>query len=244
MRLKVLNRDIIKYFAIILMLLDHVIQLFMPRGIWQYKALDSLTHFTFVTMSFFLVEGYQYTRSKKAYAKRLFLFALISQLPYTLAFSEEKVFSYVALNIFFTLGFCFLMIWGLDQAEKKWVKVLIVLAAMEVCTFCDWMYFAPLITLAFYLARGSKGKLIVAYAFAMLLYGLSNCSGYLVPGRMDSFVREFLISTHGILLSGICIVALYNGERMKSARKFNKWFFYLFYPLHLLILGMIRIAML
>lgn len=242
--MKVLNRDVIKYFAILFMLMDHIIQIFMERGTLQYNLLDSLSHFTFVTMSFFLVEGYQYTRSKKEYVKRIFIFGVISQLPYALAFSGQKIIAFVPLNIFFTLGFCFLMIWALDSVNKKILKVFIVILSVIICAFCDWTFFAPLFTLAFYRAKDSKKGLIAAYVFNIMLFGLTNISGYIFSGEYTTACIEFLIASCGIILSGICIIALYNGKRMSIGRNFNKWFFYLFYPAHLLVLGIIRIALL
>ena len=181
---------------------------------------------------------------KKAYAKRLFIFAVIAQVPYALANTEGKVIDIAPLNIFFTLGFCFLMIWGLDTAKKKWLKVLIVVAALVICAFCDWTYYAAIITLAFYLVRGKKEKLIFAYAFIMVIFGFVRGSGVLFTKGVGPFALQFLVDNCGIILSGICIGLLYNGKCMTGAKKFNKWFFYLFYPLHLLVLGLIRIALL
>lgn len=244
MNRKVLNRDTIKYLAIIFMLMDHVIQIFMERGTFQYNLLDAMSHFTFVTMSFFLVEGYQYTKSKKEYAKRLFLFGVISQVPYVLAFSEQEWIEVLPLNICFTLGFCFLMIWALDSVKKVWLKVLIVVAGIIICAFCDWSIFAPLFTLAFYWAKGDKKRLIIAYLFDILLFGSTNISGYLFNGDYITACAELLIASCGIILSGVCIIGLYNGKRMNGGKKFNKWFFYLFYPAHLLVLGIVRIALL
>ena len=51
-----------------------------------------------------------------------------------------------------------------------------------------------------------------------------------------------VLAISGMSLSAVCILCFYSGRRMKSGQVFSKWFFYVFYPLHLLILGMIRIA--
>lgn len=242
--MKVLNRDVIKYFAIVFMLMDHVIQIFMERGTFQYNLLDSLSHFTFVTMSFFLVEGYRYTRSKKEYVKRIFLFAVISQLPYVLAFSGEKTLAFVPFNIFFTLGFCFLMIWALERVKNPILKILIAIVSIIVCGFCDWSIYAPIFTLAFYLAGKNKRKLIAAYLFNILFFGFTSISGYLFSGNFTAACTELFITTCGIFLSGICIIVFYNGKRMEMGRNFHKWFFYFFYPAHLLVLGIIRLSLL
>lgn len=237
--MKVLNRDVIKYIAIALMFMDHTIQLFMERGTFQYNLLDSLSHFTFVTMSFFLVEGYYHTKSKRAYLKRIFLFAMISQVPYGLVLVK----GIIPFNIFFTLGFCFLMICALERVHHIIGKVLLVLVSVIVCSLCDWMFFAPIITLGFWFAKGNKKKLVLAYVFDVLICGLSNISGYLVRGDFLGAGVQLLIGSSGIVLSGICMLVFYNGKCMKKYRVFHKWFFYLFYPLHFVLLGLIQIVM-
>lgn len=241
--MKILNRDVIKYFAIVFMFMDHVIQIFMERGSFQYHLLDSLSHFTFVTMSFFLVEGYYYTKSQKDYIKRMFLFGLISQPPYILAFSGKNGMNFIPLNILFTLTFCFLMIWALDVLKNGILKVLVVILSIIICTFCDWMFFAPLFTLGFYWAGKNKKRLVAAYVIDILLLGATCVSGYLVLGEYAMALIQLLIEASGIILSGICIVVLYNGKKMDVGMKFNKWFFYWFYPAHLLLLGILRIML-
>ena len=68
-------------------------------------------YFTAVTMCYFLVEGYGQTRSKRNYAARLLVFALLAQLPYQLAFPDYGMAGFVQLNMLFTLLLCFLCCW-------------------------------------------------------------------------------------------------------------------------------------
>lgn len=240
--MKILNRDVIKYIAIVFMFIDHYISIFMENGTFLYNLLSGLSTFTFITMSFFLVEGFQYTGSKIKYVKRIFLFGLISQLPYALATSKEQVLDIVALNVFFTLGFCFLMIWALSRTNNMLLKIFIMIVSIIICSFCDWMYFAPLFTAGFHLAKGNKKKIALAYIFALLLFGASSTSGYWFNGDFSRAFTELLVNSSGIILSGICTIFLYNGKCMRSGKKFNKWFFYWFYPAHLLVLGLGRIV--
>jgi len=75
----------------------------------------------------------------------------------------------------------------------------------------------------------------------MILFGITE---FIAKSSLLPF-KENLIYTLGsllgILLAGISIVYLYNGKRMKGGRELSKWFFYVFYPGHLLVLGLIRI---
>ena len=85
-----LNRDQIKYIAVFTMLLNHVANIFLQPGTFACEALKDIGYFTAPVMCWFLVEGYRYTRSVKKYAGRLLIFAVISQLPYYLAFAPES----------------------------------------------------------------------------------------------------------------------------------------------------------
>ena len=44
-------------------------------------------------------------------------------------------------------------------------------------------------------------------------------------------------------MAAVCILFLYNGKRAEKGKAFSKWFFYLFYPVHLLILGLLRLIL-
>lgn len=129
---KKLNRDVIKYAAVFAMLLNHMAHVFLREGSWEYEICVAVGYFTAVTMCYFLVEGYQYTRSKKKYGQRLLLFAMISQVPYQAALGIRQ------LNMLFTLLFCFLILVCLeyiqDSAERS---VCVCLLAAATC-ICDW----------------------------------------------------------------------------------------------------------
>lgn len=62
-------------------------------------------------MIYFLVEGYDYTRSRKRYLVRLFLFAVVSELPFCLALTQGKILEFYGFNMLFTLCLCFLLIY-------------------------------------------------------------------------------------------------------------------------------------
>ena len=84
--IRILNRDVIKYIAMFTMLLNHISHMFLAEGSMTAFVFEYAGYFTAPTMCYFLVEGYAYTRSKKRYGLRLLAFALLSQIPYMLAF--------------------------------------------------------------------------------------------------------------------------------------------------------------
>lgn len=81
---KSLSRDAIKYIAVFAMLLDHIAWTFLPFGTAVSQVFHSFGRITAPVMCFFISEGYVYTKSKKKYMLRLFVFALISQIPWYL----------------------------------------------------------------------------------------------------------------------------------------------------------------
>lgn len=234
---KVLNRDVIKYIAMFTMLLNHIAGIFFDGGIIREIMLD-IGYFTAVTMCYFLVEGYQYTRSKKKYALRLLVFAVISQAPYVLAFYEE----FIQLNMIFTLLLCFLIICVLYSDMPKIFKTFLCILLIFVSLFSDWALLAPVYTVLFVKCRGSNKKMAAAYGTAAVLFMGFNYLNYsMIYDTALQAVWPALASGIGIVMSGIVILVFYNGKRMERGREFSKWFFYLFYPAHLLILGIIRV---
>lgn len=238
--MKKINRDVIKYLAIILMAIDHVIQALPVVDGYTYQLLDGLSHFTYVTMAFFLIESYKYTHSKKEYVKKMLIFAVIAQIPFTLAALGGVAI--LPLNILFTLAFNFILIWLFDKTNNTFLNIIYGIIAVVIGCFCDWMFMAPIIIMLFWWARDNKVKQWIAYLFdVMLVVFISNSEYFLSDSESVSFAVIFA-SAWGVVLSAICTLCLYNGKKMDGLKNFNKWFFYIFYPAHLLIIGIIKVV--
>lgn len=243
-----MNRDTIKYIAMFTMLLNHIANVFLTPGTLLFEVLVDVGYFTAITMCYFLVEGYYYTRSKEKYGKRLLLFAVVSQIPFNLAFTENGVIQYTGMNMIFTLFLCFLILYVREKIPAGGRQTACVWGLVALSLFSDWALLAPIFTIWFADAAGAeeklrRKKLWMIFGKAMLLFGLISCAG---NADTMSLWKNLLCSAgavFGILLSGICIIYFYNGKRAEKCRNFSKWFFYLFYPIHLLVLGMLRVVL-
>ena len=132
---KILNRDTIKYIAMFTMLLNHIATIFLTPGTWLFEFFLAIGYFTAITMIYFLVEGYHYTHSKKTYISRLFFFALISEIPYCLAFTTNGMIEFYGLNMLFTLCVCFGILYVLDTIKSKLVKGCLVILGIIISLF-------------------------------------------------------------------------------------------------------------
>lgn len=241
-----LNRDTIKYIAMVTMLLNHIASALLMPGTILYQFMESIGYFTAITMVYFLVEGYYYTHDRKRYFQRLFLFGVLSEIPYCLVLTHGTIIRFVGCNMMFTLCLCFLLIAAFDRLECLWQKICVFLSITFASLFCDWGLFAPIFTVLFYWAKGEKKRVKCAYGISFFLFFMFHflrCIGnYYGAMEWSASVIFSLQNSLGILLSGFCIIYLYNGKRAERFQAFSKWFFYWFYPVHLLILGILRIC--
>lgn len=232
----VLSRDLIKYFAMITMLLNHAAIVFL-KGSVLYPVLEAVGYFTAPVMCYFLVEGYHYTRSKKKYGGRLLLFALISQLPYDLAFHFGN------LNMLFTLFVCFLILVAGEKIENPTILGNVRILLVLLTAVGDWSFVAACCTLMLENAWGDRRRILRSYLAVYFIF-----AGFLFLGSLPVYnISEAAKAVAGALLSGVMILAaaltvcyLYNGKRAVHCRKFSQWFFYIFYPAHLMLLAAIR----
>lgn len=242
-----MNRDTIKMIAMLTMLMNHTACVFMEHGTPVWIIFTDIGYFTAITMCYFLVEGYQYTHSKKQYGIRLLSAAVISQLPYHMVFSEGGQWNSVNLNMMFTLFLCFLIICSVKALPReKAAGAVFILSFLTM--FCDWAVFAAVFTLLFLWAGDSAEKKKKAFLWAAASFGISifldNLSMQGQAGQPPGILYSLglaLAAATGPALSGLCILCCYNGKRIQKNKKFFQWFFYLFYPAHLMILGMLRV---
>lgn len=232
---RVLNRDVIKYIAMIAMLLNHIANIFLVPGTLWYEVLVDIGYFTAITMCYFLVEGFRYTHSRKQYALRLFGFGVVSQVPFSMAFAQNAILEFQDFNMMFTLFLCFCILLCIETIRNRFLRGVLIVLLIFGSLFCDWALLAPVFTLLFAWAGGNRTRQKAAFGAAALLYGG-------MAGLGSGQVWEAVGCAVPILVSAFVILYLYNGRRAARGRTFYKWFFYAFYPAHLLVLGLLRLA--
>lgn len=241
-----LNRDSIKMLAMLTMLLNHIANVFLEPNRLLSIVLIDIGYFTAPVMCYFLAEGYQYTRSKKRYAARLTLFSVISEIPYCLAFSEMmngvRGISFCGMNMMFTLLLCFGVLAAEESIYDLPLRRMCMAVLMFLSLFSDWALTAPILTLLFGKAGNDKRKTALAFGIGAGVFVLLNYPWQSHIGTLPERLLYGAGMAAGPLMAGVVTLRFYNGKRMEKGKAFSKWFFYLFYPVHLLILGLLRLA--
>ena len=193
---------------------------------------------------FFIAEGFRYTSSKMRYGRRLLIFSLITQLIFAVTTADGLGFDvmrfFFAWNVFFALFIGFLDLCILNSKMKLPVRILLVAATLALTYFlsAEWMVFGPLMIIAFYYLKDRKIiAFIVAELLVYLTFFFADC------GLDGSFQLNFLSNQMKYILPysaiGIFLVLfLYKGRNGKK-NKFIQYFFYVFYPLHLLLIDLV-----
>ena len=225
-KVQILDGTTLKIIAMISMVFDHAGDMFFPDVMWP-RMIGRLAMPIF---SFFIAEGFAHTRDKKKYLGRLGLFALISEIPFDLAFDGRIGLGHQNIMLtFFLAGLALLLfdrIRGGNGSEgeripvvKTVLGVLAVagIAALALLLRADYTVFAVVAVFLFYVLRQRHPLLRSGVGVAFL--ALTRTMGYYVATGFS-----------------LIPLALYNGQKGRGL----KWLFYAFYPGHLLGLAAIR----
>lgn len=215
-----MNRNQLKYLAIAAMLIDHIAYKFVPAGI-NHEVMRFIGRLTNPIMCYFIAEGYIHTRDLRKYFLRLAVFALISWLPFDLFVYGE--WPRAKLGVIFTLMLGLLAICVWDKLRMNFAaKVAVIAGLCYLSRYGDWRYVNVILPLIFFMFREDALKKWTAYYVFTLLMMLRP---------------SFHVYQVGQLVFPL-LMTCYNGESGdKSA--FHKWIFFVFYPVHLLILWQI-----
>lgn len=187
-----------------------------------YYVLRLVGRLTYPLVCFFLLQGMHHTHDRKKYLLRIFLFALFSEIPFDLAINGRLV-DWTGQNVLFTLFIGLVMLYLLERIQRTKTlsvrvsaSVLTVLGAMLLAYILktDYSYWGILLLLIFYIENLQKRQ---KFWTMLLLCASAN------------IVQMFAVTS-------LFFIERYDADKNKGQPLFGRYFFYLFYPFHLLVL--------
>ena len=227
--------------AMIFMLCDHLWGTIVSGNDW----LTCIGRLAFPIYSFMIVEGYFHTKNLKKYVSRLFLFALISEIPFNLAIGSN-FFSPIYQNVLWSFLISIGLIHWNEKMKTKviWKRIIVAILSILVgyivgiITFIDYHYAGIFMTLVFYFFRDKKWWNYLLQLICLWYINFEMLGGF-------SYELTILGQTHFVARQGLAILSLipiwlYRGKQGYHS-KVLKYVYYAFYPIHLLILGIIKL---
>lgn len=211
-----IDRSVLKWIAVLTMVIDHVGAILFPDQIWMRV----IGRVAFPVYAYCLAEGFRYTSDYRRYLGRLALFAILSEIPFDLAFYGVP-FSFAHQNVFFTLTLGLILLWVLERFREQ---LLLCAGAFVVLCF---------LAQALHMDYGAGGLLMV-FAFYLARQGTSPWIGWGIFVFINLFGYAGGVQWAAII--ALLPIGLYNGKAGKKKQRF----FYWIYPLHLLLLWVIE----
>lgn len=227
--------------AMVFMLCDHL----WGTSFVHHDVFTCIGRLAFPIYAFLLVEGYFHTRSLKKYVKRLFLFAVISEIPFNLMMGGNlfyPIHQNVLWSFLISLG---LIHWNEKAKERQvWVRILVVVATFAIAylggilTFVDYYHAGIFMALTFYFFRGKKWWNYLGQLLCMWYINCEMLGGF--GYEINLFGSTYFLARQGIALLALIPIWLYHGKQ-GCHNKILQSVYYIFYPLHLLLLGVSRL---
>ncbi|OON84890.1 hypothetical protein BXO88_15045 [Oribacterium sp. C9] len=251
-----MTRNTIKILALMTMLLDHFALIILKPGIeGEAQILERLKLSPYIAdifsriffsvgsmagavMIYFVIEGYHYTRDRKKYLLRMLLFGVVSQIPFLMLGIRY-------LNMLITLALCMLTVHVHYRVMDKGRRGMLYILLMAANLHTDWNIRAVPFTLILMSAFHAEPRpRCVSIDKKELRLGWLRC--ILIYMAVDFFSGEDLANVLtgciGVVLAALLTTCCYSG-RPGRAGKLMKYGFYVFYPLHLMALILMRRAL-
>ena len=226
--------------AMLFMLCDHLWGTIVTGNDW----LTCIGRLTFPIYAFMIVEGYFHTKKLKKYVLRLLLFAVISEIPFNLAMGSSLFFPIhqnVLWSFLISIGFIH---WNEKVKEKQlWKRILVGVATIcigylvGIITFVDYYNAGIFMVLVFYFFRGKKWWCYLGQFICLWYINFEMLGG--LSYEIDIFGQTHFIARQGLALLALIPIWLYKGKQGYHSKPLQ-YFYYVFYPLHLLILGLLK----
>ena len=234
---------VLKVIAIITMFCDH----FGDAFIGHTSFLNLIGRIAFPIFAFQITEGYIHTKSLKKYMTRLGIFAIISQIPFILFIRKFINPTSISLNVFFTLFLGLLSIFLYDYIVKLFEKNtnINIIIKKNFSKYIDKIIGVILVLLIAYIAEilntdyGFWGVIIIFIFFVLKKHKILLTISYIILCILK-YAVQIIGSGYNLIYIGMMLFTMipiifiisYNGKQGKKI----KYFLYLFYPLHLILL--------
>lgn len=236
---KKLNSNCLKMIAITAMTIDHVADLIYPGFPANPIAimLHIIGRLTAPIMWFFICEGYHYTHNIRNYILRLFGFAIVSHFAYCFAFGISPVLFRTGVfnqtSVMYPLFVSVLVMWLQDTeiGISDWLKQIIIFILVWSAFPADWSCIAVLAIIGMSKNRGDVKKQVASMMVWVALYAIVS---FFFVNKVYGTIQPFVILVYPLLKQ-------YNGQRGNA--KWVKWMFYVYYPAHLFVIGLLRIVL-
>ena len=234
-----LTSNMLRCIAVVLMLSDHIWATYMSFGNWM----TYIGRMAFPIFAFQIAEGFVHTKNFKKYSLRLLGFAFVTEIPFNLFYSS-RWFNPYHQNVLFTLLLGLLAIRVIDNVKKDHTKKNIgvsalwlgLICAASVIGFVDYGFLGVLIVVMFYVFRGFPFAWL-AQLIGMVAINVVFFEGLVIPVELLGKLIE--IPTQAFAVFSLIPIWLYGGRKGKS-NKALQYGFYAFYPVHMLILYLIK----
>lgn len=228
----------LKLIAIAAMTADHLASVIWPGygRQWWLLLIHIFGRLAAPIFWYFIAEGWHYTHNRRKYAQRLLLLALISHFAYNFAFGIP--FLPFQTSVFNQTSVIWPLFWGVVTlsilSSDKWKQWQKTAALLVICgiTFCaDWSCIAVLAIVWISENRGNFKRQMIGMMVCTAMYALVYV---LFIDPVYGVIQLFTALT-------IPLLARYHGE--KGSAVGGRWLFYVYYPLHLIVCGIIRVAL-
>ena len=229
------------FMAMLFMLCDHLWGTIVPGNDW----LTCIGRLAYPIFAFMIVEGYFHTRNLKKYVCRLLVFAVLSEIPFNLALGG-RLFYPIHQNVLWTFLISIALI-VLNEKAKKTGKLLGRIAVgaatvllgyiVGIITFVDFYHAGILTVLVFYFFRGRKWWNCLGQLICLWYINVEMLGGFSYV--FELFGKTQYLSRQGLALFALIPIWLYRGKQGYH-NKMLQYTYYAFYPVHLLLLGLLR----
>ena len=248
---KKFSQEELKWIACLTMLIDHVgykiiypvysaVSVVNGADLMEVKLLHNLYllcrcigRIAFPIFAFLLVEGIHRTKNRKNYGLRLIAGAFLAEIPYNLMVSGQVFWRQQSVMVTLLLGFCALI--AIEKCRSLTLKPVVILpfALLAKLLMADYGWAGVVLIALFELSQEMYSPNVVRTGGMIVLFHYMSSYVFRISG--------FSVPMQVLGVLSMIFIANYNGQKRTYSRM-AQWVFYLFYPVHMLILWAIGTA--